>query len=113
MQGMPTSPGSRPPRTRESRTAPVLKLYRSINQHVPNHSPLSQRNLLMRYLSRFGCGVGPPLSLRGPAGGRSESPRPTMDCRSAPSESPLVATEYVQALRDTELAKMVVRKVPY
>ena len=45
------------------------------------------------------------------AGGRSLR-GPTMDCRSAPSESPLVGTEYVHLLRDTELAKMAVSKVP-
>ena len=44
------------------------------------------------------------------AGGRSLRGL-VMDCRSAPSESPLVGTEYVHMLRDTELAKMAVSKV--
>ena len=44
------------------------------------------------------------------AGGRSLR-GPVMDCRSAPSESPQVGTEYVHMLRDTELAKLAVSKV--
>ena len=43
------------------------------------------------------------------AGGRSLR-GPVMDCRSAPSESPLVGTEYVPMLRDLELAKMAVSR---
>ena len=78
MQGIAAfPPGPRPPRTLESRTGPGYhRLYSSSSQHRPKHSPLSQWKLLMRLFLVLGAVYGPPLFLRGPAGGRSESPRP-------------------------------------
>ena len=64
-----------------------------------------RQHLSPKWGSGVGCFSEAPL-----AGGRSLR-GPVMDCRSAPSESPQVGTEYVHMLRETELAKMAVSKV--
>ena len=113
MQGIAAfPPGPRPPRTFESRTDQGTIGCTVVAISKTETLTAWQAELLMRYLSRFWmrCDVLRCFSEAPLAGGRSLR-GPVMDCRSAPSESPLVGTEYVHMLRDTELAKMAVSKV--